>query len=76
MIYDYNPITGLNYYTSERERFCIDFYMVPNNKTTEELLDEWRILIRETGIQLVNSAEEEPAVTPIPDPILTNGWVL
>jgi hypothetical protein len=76
MIYDYNPITGLNYYTSEHEGAWVDLSMIPNDRSIEELLDEWRILIRETGIQLVNSAEEEPAVTPIPDPILTNGWVL
>jgi hypothetical protein len=76
MIYDYNPITGLNYYTSEHEWAWVDLSMIPNDRSIEELLDEWRILIRETGIQLVNSAEEEPAVTSIPDPILTNGWVL
>ncbi len=76
MIYDYNPITGLNYYTSEQESAWVSLSMVLNDSSTEELLDKWGTLIREMGIQSVNSAEEEPAVTPIPEPILTNDWVL
>ena len=69
MIFNYDPITGLQYTSPNHIEICI--YGIPQlpGKSMQELIDEWRECIRELGFALVDSTT--PAVGQF-SPIISN----
>ena len=41
MIFDYNPITGLNYYSCEEEVLFVNTDYSPRNLSMVELIEKW-----------------------------------
>ncbi len=71
MIFNYHPILGLQYYTFEDEIFQIS--IVPQNitdKTTKELIEEWRYWQKGVGIQFLDSSK--PKIEELSLPIYSN----
>lgn len=66
MIFDYNPITGLNYYSNENEFLLLE---LPEVDITEEVLEEWRKALKETGLAMVDSTVPDIEVF---SPIISN----
>lgn len=70
MIFDYNPITGLIYKPLDDSFLIIDMELIPSEKSTAELLEEWAKFVKEIGISIINSKPEP--VTKIFYPIMSN----
>lgn len=71
MIYNYDPILGLNYYSCELEFYSLEY--VPPKMTKEDIkriIDQWKERQSKVGIQLVDSTK--PTVVETYSPIYSN----
>ena len=68
MIFNYDPILGLQYYSNHEESLIFKMAYLPPDKKAEELIKEWREGVRNLGISIMDLRPiEEPSV-----PIFSN----
>lgn len=53
MIFDYNPITGLNYFSNEQEFLILE---LPEVQITEKIIQQWREQIQKLGVALIDTS--------------------
>jgi len=70
MIFNYDPILGLQYYSCENEYIYLDLTTIPK-MSPEEIIEDWYRLIRDVGIIFLNSKDPSP-IEIIIYPIISN----
>ena len=76
MIFYYDAILGLQYYSHVDENFLIDIAVLPEltPEETSRLIEECRYYMREVGVVFWETETPNPAEQ-LTLPILTNNWI-
>lgn len=63
--FDYNPITGLNYYSGE-PNLLIDLKAIPNDIENKHFLEKWLFHVRQMGISMIDTGVQKIPIETIP----------